>query len=87
MHPQIVLGEHACTEPMLALIHCHESSFFSRFTGQCNEPAAALDRCLRANKKTKVKESVREAREKRRRWEELCVAQGLALGPQPPTPK
>ena len=87
MHPQIVLGEHACTDAMLALIECHESSVVSRFTGQCNEVAAALDRCLRANKKAKVKESVREAREKRRRWEELCVAKGLALGPQPPAPK
>jgi COX assembly protein 2 len=87
MHPQIVLGEHPCSDAMAALIACHESSVFSRFTGRCNDPAASLDRCLRANKQSKVKQSVLDAREKRKRWEELCVAQGLALGPQRPGAK
>lgn len=84
MHPQIVLGEHPCSEQMLALIECHEAAALNRFTGQCNDEAAVLDRCLRANKKSKVKASLVVAREKRKRWEELCVQQGLPLGPSRP---
>lgn len=84
MHPQIVIGDHPCSEAMLALHTCHEASAMNRFTGRCNDVAAALDKCLRANKKKQVSTSLVAARERRRRWEELCVEQGLPIGPSRP---
>ncbi|KAJ1635942.1 hypothetical protein T492DRAFT_962895 [Pavlovales sp. CCMP2436] len=80
MHPRVVIGEHGCSDAMLGLITCHESGVFARFTGHCNDAAAALDKCLRANKKLLVSGNLAEAREKRRRWEELCAEQGLDMG-------
>lgn len=74
MHPQIVVGDHACDQFMVALIRCHEASWINRFIGACNDEKASLDRCLREDKKRKVKASVAKAREKRKVWEERCAA-------------
>mmetsp|Transcript_1457 Transcript_1457/g.4224 ORF Transcript_1457/g.4224 Transcript_1457/m.4224 type:complete len:89 (+) Transcript_1457:53-319(+) len=88
MHPQLVIGDHPCDEKMLALLECHEASPVNRFTGACNDHKAALDRCLRANKKEKVKSSVKEAREKRQKWEAMCRDLGLDTKPSStPEPK
>mmetsp|Transcript_22264 Transcript_22264/g.57186 ORF Transcript_22264/g.57186 Transcript_22264/m.57186 type:complete len:90 (-) Transcript_22264:548-817(-) len=78
MHPQIATGQdHPCDQQMLALLECHEASALNRFTGACNDYKTALDRCLRADKKEKVRRSVQAAREKRARWAEVCKNYGL----------
>ena len=88
MHPQLVIGEHPCDEQMIALFECHDASPWNRYIGACNDQKNALDRCLRANKKEKVKASVKDAREKRKKYEDLCREFGLEPGPSAkPEPK
>lgn len=61
MHPPLH-KKHSCDEQVAALTMCHEDHSFTKWFGFCNDEKAALDRCFRAEKKTKAAASLIKAR-------------------------
>ena len=62
-----------CYDAIVALKLCHEQGGFrARLLGTCNEQKKMLDKCLRAQKKVKVKASLQNARAERERFRKMC---------------
>ena len=65
MHPHLDEAAHpACAEAMRALRDCHASAGASRFWGACNDPDAALARCLKAERLQKRADNYALARKR-----------------------
>ncbi|KAL1525706.1 hypothetical protein AB1Y20_020552 [Prymnesium parvum] len=75
MHPQLSLENNPlCVEQIAALKECHASvGYWGKLLGSCNDQKAALDKCLRAQKKVLRKAHLDEARAERARWRKACA--------------
>ncbi|CAG8484367.1 2875_t:CDS:2 [Ambispora gerdemannii] len=71
--------EDACVEIIRRLEECHKSGFYNRYFGKCNKIKIELNACLGSEVKfEKVRRrNAQIAKEKRRKYEELCKELGL----------
>ncbi|XXQ36019.1 COX assembly mitochondrial protein [Plasmodiophora brassicae] len=61
----------ACADAIVALATCHKERSIAKFFGACNDFKAALDQCMRSEKKERRERNRREAREFDMNWHAL----------------
>ncbi|OAV85683.1 hypothetical protein, variant 1 [Puccinia triticina 1-1 BBBD Race 1] len=72
MHPHLTGNKVEACGPIIEALHqCHQSGFWTYYTGGCNDIRRQLDKCLHAERMARSSAHVKEGRKKRQELEKV----------------